>query len=115
MCTKGHLTVQGFASSLSGFPHRMIQIQFLECGVDAVCSPVRHRSLKFQHFCQEAVMWKRMAHPNIVPLLGITTSPRPQLISDWMSGGDLPKYVKKYPDADRPVLVCTPLVGFVAH
>ena len=60
-------------------------------------------------------MWKRVAHPNIVALLGITTSPRPQLISDWMSGGDLPKYVKKYPDADRPGLVHIPLVGFAAH
>ena len=56
-----------------------------------------------------------MAHPNIVPLLGITTSPRPQLISDWMTGVDLSKYVKKYPDADRTVLVCIPLVGFVTH
>ena len=60
-------------------------------------------------------MWKRMAHPNIVPLLGITTPPLSQLISDWMPGEDLPKYVKNCPDADRRELVCIPLVGFTAH
>ena len=56
-----------------------------------------------------------MVHPNIVPLLGITTSPRPQLISDWMPGEDLPKYVKKHPDANRLELVCIPLIGFIVH
>ncbi|KAF9642913.1 kinase-like protein [Thelephora ganbajun] len=51
-------------------------------------------------FCQEAVMWKRLTHPNIVPLLGITITPF-QLISDWMSGGDLSEYIKNNSDADR--------------
>lgn len=56
-------------------------------------------------FYQEAVTWKRMAHPNIVPLLGVIIYPRLQLISEWMSGGDLPDYVKQNPDADRLGLV----------
>ena len=56
-------------------------------------------------------MWKRLVHPNIVPLLGITVTP-PQLISDWMSGGDLPEYIKKNSDADRLGLVSVPLVLF---
>ncbi|KAF9644320.1 kinase-like protein, partial [Thelephora ganbajun] len=51
-------------------------------------------------FCQEAVMWRRMIHPNVLPLLGITTAPF-QLISNWIPGGDLPQYIKKHPDADR--------------
>ena len=49
-------------------------------------------------------MWKYLTHPNIVPLLGVTTTPF-QLISNWMSGGDLPGYIKKNPDADRLKLV----------
>ena len=49
-------------------------------------------------------MWKRLTHPNIVHLLGVTLTPL-QLISDWMSGGDLPEYIEKYPDADRLGLV----------
>lgn len=49
-------------------------------------------------------MWKRLAHPNIVPLLGITSTPL-QLISEWMPGGDLTEYIKKNPDVDRLDLV----------
>ena len=49
-------------------------------------------------------MWKRLMHPNIVPLRGITITPF-QLISDWMPGGDLPDYIKKHPDAHRLGLV----------
>jgi serine/threonine protein kinase len=52
-----------------------------------------------QAFCQEVVMWKSLNHPNIVPLLGATISPSLQLISSWMSGGQLPTYIKEHPDA----------------
>ena len=50
---------------------------------------------------------KRSAHPNIVPLLGVTIEPL-ELISDWMPGGDLPGYIAKHPNADRLSLVGTP-------
>jgi len=53
-----------------------------------------------------------MTHPNIVPLLGITTTPL-QLISNWMPGGDLLEYIKKNPDADRLGLVGIPPVVLV--
>ena len=49
-------------------------------------------------------MWKRLTHPNIVPLLGVTITPL-QLVSGRMSGGTLPQYIKKQPDADRLVFV----------
>jgi len=49
-------------------------------------------------------MWKRLTHPNIVSLLGVTIDPF-QLISDWMPGGDLPKYIKENPNVDRLGLV----------
>ena len=52
-------------------------------------------------------MWKYLTHPNIVPLLGVSTTPF-QLISNWMSGGDLPGYIEKNPDADRLKLVGVP-------
>ena len=57
-------------------------------------------------------MWKRLKHPNILPLLGITFTPL-QLISSWMSGGDLPEYIKKRPDANRVGLVGVPHVGLI--
>ena len=57
-----------------------------------------------QTFHQVIVTWKHLTHPNIVPFLGVTTDP-PQLISDWMSGGDLPAYITNNPYTDRLCLV----------
>jgi len=59
-------------------------------------------------------MWKHLKHPNIVPLLGVTLVPF-QLISNWMSGGDLPEYIKMRPDADRLGLVGVPPVAFISR
>jgi len=56
-------------------------------------------------------VWKRLEHRNIVPLLGITSNPL-QLVSEWMTGGDLTEYINKYPDADRISLVSAPAVVF---
>ena len=49
-------------------------------------------------------MWKRLTHPNVLPLLGITITPL-QLISNWMPGGDLQQYMKANLDVDRLGLV----------
>ena len=57
-----------------------------------------------QTFHQVAAMSKHLKHPNIVPLLGVTTEPL-ELISEWMPGGDLLGYIAKHPDADRLSLV----------
>jgi len=53
-----------------------------------------------------AVVWKRLEHQHIVPLLGITPTPL-QFISKWMPGGDLTGYITNHPDADRLCLVGT--------
>ena len=58
-------------------------------------------------FHQVALLAKHIAHPNIVPLLGVIVDPL-ELISDWMSGGDLTTYITSRPDADRHSLVCFP-------
>ena len=52
-------------------------------------------------------MWKGLTHPNILPLLGVIVN-RFQLISNWMSGGNLPEYIKKNSDVDRLELVGAP-------
>ncbi|KAF9642665.1 kinase-like protein, partial [Thelephora ganbajun] len=44
-------------------------------------------------FCKEAVVWKQLDHPNIVPFKGATLDPL-QLVSEWMPGGELREYVK---------------------
>ena len=59
---------------------------------------------KRQTFFQEAVVWKRLEHPNIVPLLGVTVAPL-QLVSVWMAGGELLEYIDTHPSIDRLSLV----------
>ena len=49
-------------------------------------------------------MWKHLNHSKTVPLLRITAIPL-QLISDWMSGGDLTNYINQHPDANLLGLV----------
>ena len=52
-------------------------------------------------------MWRHLTHPNVIPLLGVTIDPS-QLISGWVSGGDLTGYITDHPDTGRLGLVCPP-------
>ena len=60
-------------------------------------------------------MWKHLTHPNVLSLLGATITPKFQLISNWMSGGDLLAYIKKNPDVDRLKLVGVPPVVVILY
>jgi len=53
-------------------------------------------------------VWKRLDHPNIVPFKGVTFEP-PQLVSEWMDGGELRKYIGDNPHANLVSLVSPPL------
>lgn len=57
---------------------------------------------------QEAIIWKRLDHKNIVSFLGTTATPL-QIISGWMPGGNLVDYIGKHPEANRLGLVGIPL------
>ena len=57
-----------------------------------------------------AVAWKNLTHPNVVPLLGVTTDPI-QLVSGWMPDVDLTGYITNHPDADRLSLVGFPSIA----
>jgi len=51
-------------------------------------------------------MWKRISHPNIVPLLGVSEAPAPLcMVSEWMPNGHVRNYVEKNPGASRLQLV----------
>jgi len=53
------------------------------------------------------VVWKHLAHPNIAPLVGVTTDPV-RLVTGWMPNVDLTGYIMNHPDADRLSLVSVP-------
>ena len=70
-------------------------------------SPIPGRQQNPKAFHQVVVVWKHLSHQSIVPLLGVTIDP-PQLVSDWMYGGDLTEYITSRPNADRLSLVRVP-------
>ena len=51
-------------------------------------------------------MWKHLVHPNIVPLKGVTLNP-PQLVSEWMPGGEIRQYARANPELNLVNLVGT--------
>lgn len=62
------------------------------------------------------MIWKRLSHPNILPLLGVSTNgDNLRMISKLMSHGNLMAYLSTHPSANRLLLVssthpfcCTP-------
>ena len=60
-----------------------------------------------QRFCREAVAWKHLRHPNILPLLGVTVGEqRFAMVSEWMENGNINKFIKRNRHANRAELVC---------
>ena len=59
-----------------------------------------------QEFCKEAVIWRHLQHPNILPLIGVVIGPeRYSLISDWMDNGTINTFTEMNPDVNRVGLV----------
>ncbi|PBK82470.1 kinase-like protein [Armillaria gallica] len=57
-----------------------------------------------RHFCQEALVWRQLRHPNILPFLGVSEdlfAPRYCLISPWIVNGNIVSYLEVHPDHDR--------------
>ena len=57
-----------------------------------------------------AVAWKHLAHPNVAPLIGVTTDPI-QLVSGWMPDVDLAGYIMNHSDTDKFSLVGAPFTA----
>ncbi|TDL15485.1 kinase-like protein [Rickenella mellea] len=68
---------------------------------------VQERALK--DFSHEAVMWRQLKHPNILPFYGVFKGDehfdRLCLVSPWMDAGNVIDYLNLHPDADRPSLL----------
>ncbi|KAF9642387.1 kinase-like protein [Thelephora ganbajun] len=58
-----------------------------------------------QRFCREAVAWKHLRHPNILPLLGVTTSEhRLAMVSEWMENGNINQFIEKDRHVNRALV-----------
>ena len=67
-----------------------------------------NHSVSAQGLCREVIIWKRLSHPNILPLLGVSVSKNPQyfrIISEWMSNGNVMEYITSNPEVNRLCLV----------
>ncbi|KAK7041449.1 hypothetical protein VNI00_009315 [Paramarasmius palmivorus] len=55
-------------------------------------------------FFQEALLWKHLRHPNVLPFLGANSSlfeERISLVTPWMANGDIVTYLRHNPEHDR--------------
>lgn len=61
----------------------------------------------FQEFGREALIWRQLSHPNLLPFFGLyTLDGRLSLASPWMENGHLQQYLKGWSrDIDRVSLV----------
>ena len=59
-----------------------------------------------QKLCREAIAWKYLQHPNILPLLGVTLAERQfAMVSEWMEDGNISDFIRENPDVNRNELV----------
>ncbi|KAJ6487044.1 kinase-like domain-containing protein, partial [Mycena sanguinolenta] len=58
-----------------------------------------------QNFGQEAVIWRQLSHPNLLPFFGLYyLEQRLCLVSPWMENGDVHTFLKRHPcDIDRRI------------
>lgn len=62
-----------------------------------------------QRFMRETSVWFNVHHPNITPLLGISTDfdqpNKPCLVLPYYQHGNIVNYIRKHPYANKPALV----------
>ncbi|TDL24388.1 kinase-like protein, partial [Rickenella mellea] len=74
---------------------------------------VREKALK--EFCHEAIIWRQLKHPNILPFHGVFKGDhnfdRLCLISPWMDAGNVMDYLRNNPNSHRLSLLADVLSG----
>ncbi|KAF9004863.1 kinase-like protein [Hymenopellis radicata] len=62
------------------------------------------RTKTFKALCHEALVWRQLRHPNILPFLGVNDdlfAPGFCLVSKWMANGNINEFLMKHPSHDR--------------
>lgn len=63
------------------------------------------------------IVWRQLKHPNILPFYGLYEggfSSRFAMVSAWRENGDIVKYLKNYPEADRFEIVSVHILSSFA-
>jgi serine/threonine protein kinase len=72
------------------------------------CQTPSEYNVLSQKFCREALVWQRLRHLYIVPLIGIDTESFPSslcMVSPWMKNGTSIKYLSGIPAHERQTTV----------
>ena len=67
-----------------------------------------------KQLCREVLIWKRLAHQDVLPLLGVSALEDRQyfrIISEWMPDGNVAEFIKSNPQTNRLRLV-SPAIHF---
>ena len=52
------------------------------------------------------VIWRRLSHPNVLPMLGVSPKLFPLcIVSEWMIDGNIMDFTSKHPEVNRLRLV----------
>ncbi|KAH7919031.1 kinase-like protein, partial [Leucogyrophana mollusca] len=66
-------------------------------------------------YSKEAILWAQLSSPYVLPFCGVyymeEPSPRACLVSLWMDNGDLPRYLRDNPNANRLQLMLDVALG----
>ncbi|KAF9784386.1 kinase-like domain-containing protein [Thelephora terrestris] len=67
-----------------------------------------------RRFCKEAVAWKSLRHPNVLPLLGVMMRDRCfVMVSEWMNNGNIKEFIRDNRDVNRFELLKDVTVGLM--
>lgn len=69
---------------------------------------------ELQRFFQEAVAWRHLRHPNILPLLGVNPDlkqHRLAMISEWMVCGNINEFIESSEGVNRIQLVSSDAIS----
>ncbi|KAJ6457322.1 kinase-like domain-containing protein, partial [Mycena sanguinolenta] len=87
----------GFADIYrASYSNRVVALKYMRAVQYMRGSDVRTLRLKF---CREALVWKELCHPYILPFLGIEESSFPSrlcMVSPWMEHGTVLNYLKQH-------------------
>ena len=60
----------------------------------------------WQCLSQEIIIWRRLSHPNVLPVLGVSPELFPLcIITEWMDHGNIVDFSGKHPEVNRLRLV----------
>ena len=60
----------------------------------------------WQRLFQDIAIWRRLSHPNVLPVLGICPKLFPLcIISEWMINGNILDFTSAHPEVNRLRLV----------